>query len=242
MANNISENLFQAVDVILSSRLSELEYDKTLVCTIESADNAKKGEYRVTDGSSHFLAYSENTEYAVGAKVYVTVPNGDMGNQKIITGKYVATDEAEYFDYVSPLNNFIDITGNLIDVDISYSLLANDPDRKEIKLWERKGISLKQYERLGISAEFQTWLASRNAASGSYGLKLNLVAKNEEGHDVYTTLKLDADDMYGNPYNFSNYFKQEKLFDISHLFEITQIGLILYQNENFINELGEMVP
>lgn len=242
MANNISENLFQAVDVILSSRLSELEYDKTLVCTIESADNAKKGEYRVTDGSSHFLAYSENTEYAVGAKVYVTVPNGDMGNQKIITGKYVATDEAEYFDYVSPLNNFIDITGNLIDVDISYSLLANDPDRKEIKLWERKGISLKQYERLGISAEFQTWLASLNAASGSYGLKLNIVAKNEEGHDVYTTLKLDVDDMYGNPYNFSNYFKQEKLFDISHLFEITQIGLILYQNENFINELGEMVP
>ena len=242
MANNISENLFQAVDVILSSRLSELEYDKTLVCTIESADNAKKGEYRVTDGSSHFLAYSENTEYAVGAKVYVTVPNGDMGNQKIITGKYVATDEAEYFDYVSPLNNFIDITGNLIDVDISYSLLANDPDRKEIKLWERKGISLKQYERLGISAEFQTWLASLNAVSGSYGLKLNIVAKNEEGHDVYTTLKLDADDMYGNPYNFSNYFKQEKLFDISHLFEITQISLILYQNENFINELGEMVP
>ena len=242
MANNISENLFQAVDVILSSRLSELEYDKTLVCTIESADNAKKGEYRVTDGSSHFLAYSENTEYAVGAKVYVTVPNGDMGNQKIITGKYVATDEAEYFDYVSPLNNFIDITGNLIDVDISYSLLANDPDRKEIKLWERKGISLKQYERLGISAEFQTWLANLNATSGSYGLKLNIVAKNEEGHDVYTTLKLDADDMYGNPYNFSNYFKQEKLFDISHLFEITQIGLILYQNENFINELGEMVP
>ena len=204
MANNISENLFQAVDVILSSRLSELEYDKTLVCTIESADNAKKGEYRVTDGSSHFLAYSENTQYAVGAKVYVTVPNGDMGNQKIITGKYVASDEAEYFDYVSPLNNFIDITGNLIDTDISYSLLANDPDKTEIKLWELKGLSFKQYERLGISAEFQTWLARLNAASGSYGLKLNIVAKNEQGHDVYTTLKLDASDMYGNPYNILN--------------------------------------
>lgn len=241
MANNISENLFQAVDVILSSRLSELEYDKTLVCTIESADNAKKGEYRVTDGSSHFLAYSENTQYAVGAKVYVTVPNGDMGNQKIITGKYVASDEAEYFDYVSPLNNFIDITGNLIDTNISYSLLANDPDEKEIKLWETKGISLKQYERLGISAEFQTWLARLNAVSGSYGLKLNIVAKNEQGHDVYTTLRLDADDMYGNPYNFGNYFKQEKLFDISRLFEITQMSLSLYQNENFINEYGQAI-
>lgn len=241
MANNISENLFQAVDVILSSRLSELEYDKTLVCTIESADNAKKGEYRVTDGSSHFLAYSENTQYAVGAKVYVTIPNGDMGNQKIITGKYVASDEAEYFDYVSPLNNFIDITGNLIDTNISYSLLANNPDRKEIKLWETKGISLKQYERLGISAEFQTWLARLNAVSGSYGLKLSIVAKNEQGHDVYTTLKLDADDMYGNPYNFGNYFKQEKLFDISRLFEITQMSLSLYQNENFINEYGQAI-
>lgn len=241
MANNISENLFQAVDVILSSRLSELEYDKTLICTIESTDNAKKGEYRVTDGSSHFLAYSQNTEYAVGAKVYVTVPNGDMGNQKIITGKYVATDEAEYFDYVSPLNNFIDITGNLIDTNISYSLLANDPDEKEIKLWETKGISLKQYERLGISAEFQTWLARLNAVSGSYGLKLNIVAKNEQGHDVYTTLRLDADDMYGNPYNFGNYFKQEKLFDISRLFEITQMSLSLYQNENFINEYGQAI-
>ena len=84
---SMAENLFEAMDIITSKRLSALEYDKTLVCTIESVEDAKNGIYKVTDGVSHFTAYSENTEYKEKTKVYVKVPNGDMGNQKIITGK-----------------------------------------------------------------------------------------------------------------------------------------------------------
>ena len=38
---SMAENLFEAMDIITSKRLSALEYDKTLVCTIESVEDAK---------------------------------------------------------------------------------------------------------------------------------------------------------------------------------------------------------
>lgn len=241
MANEIAEKLFEAVDILASAKISNLQYDKTLICTIESISNAQKGEYKVTDGSSHFLAYSENTKYTEGTRVYVNVPNGDMGNQKIITGKYVSSDTDEYYPYVPPLDDFIDITNNLINQNLSYSLLANDPDEKEIVIWELRNLNYKNYNRLGISAEFQTWLAQLNANSGSYGLRLDVVSKGASGANEFFSFYLDTSDMYGNPYNFGTYYKQEKLFDISMLTQIIQMRLIMYQNENFTKQDGTAV-
>ena len=112
--NDVVLNLLQAVDIISTDKVNSLPYDKTVVAEIVSTNNAKKGEYTVSDSSSEFLAYSENTEYSLGTKVYVTVPNGDWDNKKIIKGKYVSTD-TEYYTYTSPLNDFLDITDNLVD-------------------------------------------------------------------------------------------------------------------------------
>ena len=87
MANqNLANELFKAMDILMSKQLGNLEYDKTLICTIQNADEAKKGIYQVTDGITQFTAFSENTNYKAGNKVYVTVPKGDMANQKIISG------------------------------------------------------------------------------------------------------------------------------------------------------------
>ena len=76
----ISEEIFQAIDIITAARLADVQYDKTLICTIEDNSNAENGEYVVSDTSSSFKAYSDNTHYLVGTKVYVTIPNGDMNN------------------------------------------------------------------------------------------------------------------------------------------------------------------
>lgn len=244
--NNIKteqiEKLFQAVEILADAKLSQLEFDKTLICTIESIKNAEKGEYQVTDGSTHFTAFSENTQYAVGAKVYVNIPNGDMNNQKIIKGKYVSTDNDEYYNYVSPLENFIDVTNNLIENNYSLSLLANNPIEKEKVIVELSNISYKGYERLGISGSFQTWLKSFNTANGSYGIRLDIVGREPEGANKFYSYTFNSNEMYGNPYDFAAYFKQEKVFNISHINEIVNIRLVFYQDDNFINENKEAIP
>jgi hypothetical protein len=75
---NIAEAICEATKIISESVVKGVAYDKTLTCTITNADNKDKGEYTVTDGSSTFTAYSENTGYTVNTVVYVTVPNGDF--------------------------------------------------------------------------------------------------------------------------------------------------------------------
>lgn len=201
MANqSVSEELFQAIDVIAAKRLSELHYDQTMICTIENTDNADKGEYIVSDTSSTFTAYSDNTKYFTGTKVYVTVPNGDMNNQKMIIGKYVSEEDENFFDYIPPLDDFINITDNLVLDNISTSLLANKGTNtwsqskkesfaeeypslyKDINnsrsykklLWSwreaNSDIYLANFDRMGISASFKTSLKALGATSGTYGL------------------------------------------------------------------------
>lgn len=245
---SMAENLFEAMDIITSKRLSALEYDKTLVCTIESVEDAKNGIYKVTDGVSHFTAYSENTEYKEKTKVYVKVPNGDMDNQKIITGKYISK-EVEYISYVSPLNNFIDVTGNLIETNPSLSLQANNESKKTVTLWEiperdSKGniitpCSFKGYDRIGIGGDFKTYLDSYTR-SGSYGLRLDIGERTEAGITKNHCFYLDSNDMYGNPYKYSTFFSQEQMYNISHIFEIISMRLVFYQKCDFFLEDGTL--
>lgn len=299
-----ANQLFEAMDLITSKRVNALGFDKTLICTIESVENSKNGIYRVTDGVSHFNAYSDtDTIYTEGLKVYVKVPNGDMNNQKIITGKYVST-ENQYVSYISPLNSFVDITSNIITDRLQFSLKAND-ERKIITIWEyqpdlvyseelrraRKveidkditnlkeeriknynsyqtprilleeilnntkfsaedkmilsqdiiamtvSSGFKGYDRLGISGDFKTLLDYRTK-DGSYGLRLDILGINKNGLQEIKRYYLDSSDMYGNPYQYSTFYKQEYLYDISNLQEVLNIRLMFYQNSDFILEDG----
>jgi hypothetical protein len=194
------ENLLTAIDIIAEKKVESLPYDKTLLCTIVSANNAARGEYSVTDGTSTFLAYSDNTTYKENLRVYVTVPNGDFNNRKIIKGKYVS-GEGEYYTYVSPLDNFLDITGNIygyrnsdetnVAITNKVGLIANDIVTPEILLWsigkdsttpvlgghdeQLTELNLSQYTRLGLGGSFITRL--NNVITGQYGLRLEVITE-----------------------------------------------------------------
>jgi hypothetical protein len=73
----LAETLFTAMDEIIHKRIEDLPYDKTILATIEDNKNAKKGEYVVNDGMTTFKAFSSNTEYSNGDRVYVSIPQGD---------------------------------------------------------------------------------------------------------------------------------------------------------------------
>lgn len=103
-AEQIAENIFQSVDTILAQRLSHLPYDQTIICEITDTTNAAAGRYLAkTIGGSNdvsFTVYSDKTDYEVGQKVYVRVPFGDLTEQKVITGSYVA-EQAKTVEEVS---------------------------------------------------------------------------------------------------------------------------------------------
>lgn len=68
MSNNnfdYLEQLFEGISIIARKQIENVSYDKTIICTITNNDNSKNGEYQVTDGSTKFTAYSENSTYKV---------------------------------------------------------------------------------------------------------------------------------------------------------------------------------
>lgn len=239
----LSENLFTAVDTIYQERIKSLKFNKTVKCSITDISNASKGEYTVTDGSSTFTAFSEITTYQVGNYVYVLVPNGDYTQQKSIIGRYVTAD-SEYYTYVKPTESFVNITGNIIDleqIDSNIGLTANGT-KKEILVWESApGLCLYNYDRLALQGNFKTWLSSYHLDEGDYGLRLDIVVRDLKTTQVsdeflYYSYYLDTKNMYGDVYNFESFYPQEIVFDISnidHSKYIFKMSLSFYQDGNF---------
>ena len=132
-----ADTLCEAVDILISKRLEGINFDKTINCTIINTDFASEGKYRVSDGSNKFYAYSALTNYKENDAVYVTIPNGDYNNQKIIIGKQVTNDTSP-FVFTTPFDTIVDVSTNLInDKTIQSSLTANHNTEKEILLWEK---------------------------------------------------------------------------------------------------------
>ena len=111
----LAENLFGAMQTIYAEQMKTLDFNKTTRCSIVDDSKAEQGEYRVSDGSAEFVAYSETKTYKVGNYVYVLIPNNDYNQQKTIVGKYVTAD-SEYYTYVKPSDSFVDITNNIVDL------------------------------------------------------------------------------------------------------------------------------
>lgn len=179
MQKDYAEILFQSIDEIVTKKLEGISYDVTDVVTIIDAANANLGKYKVSDGAATYYAYSSDTSYEEGDSVYMTVPNGDYTQQKIIIGKYVAENDKP-FVFQTPFETIVDTTGNLItDKVISTTgLIANNPMEESITLWEKdfreENIPTGGYTRLGIQGQFRSWLAELDCVQGNYGLCLEL--------------------------------------------------------------------
>ena len=242
-SNQYSENLFTAIEVIANSIVNKQGFDKTIICTIINDNDRREGKYIVSNGTTEFEAYSEITSYRNNTQVYVLIPGNDFKQQKKITGKYIDNNDLSYVQ-TSPFDNMIDITGNMLSGVISQGLLANNPDKKEILLQAIAcGDGAQNYTRLGLSAEFATRLDGLNVRSGEYGLRLQINGEYISGEQVEKNFYLKSSDMYGDIYNFNNYFKQEISFKIPNEFnKIKTISLYFYQNNNFKDQNGNLVP
>lgn len=182
MASNkdYAEIICQAVDEIVSKKIEGIKFDKTINCIIVDDKEAQQGRYKVSDGSAKFYAYSSTTDYKIDDAVYVTVPNGDYDNQKIIIGKQVSNNTSPFI-FTTPFDTIVDVSSNLIDEQIDSKncyLLANNPDRREVLIWSKNFKDSMQdiagFTRLGIQGQFRSWLDSFKCIDGDYGYKIIL--------------------------------------------------------------------
>ena len=128
--NSYQDKLLEAMSIVSSQLISSIPYDKTVTCTIVSDKFKAEGKYKVTNGDATFDAYSSDTKLKVDDVVYVTIPEGNYDNQKIIQGKKTSKEEKP-FVFTTPFDTILDLTDNLIAneghvTETKSSLIANN--------------------------------------------------------------------------------------------------------------------
>lgn len=267
MDSNLGEVICEAVDTIVSKRLEGLQYNITKFCTIIDTTNSRLGKYTVQEEALQYEAYSADTNLKVDDYVVVLIPNGDYAEQKLILHKIVKDDDfTSSSAYVSPLKQMINFTSNIIEQDYIYpdtdsnvindkyfSLLANGENIGDSEIPSSKLLysipwaAYNNYERVGISADFQTWLKDFNTISGEYGLEFlffdrNASINDQENKNATYRFTFGFNDILGDPYNFPVYFTQEKVIDISQLNNIETLQVYFYQKGNFKDDTGMHIP
>jgi hypothetical protein len=250
------KKLFDAMDIIAAQQIKNLQFDKTVKCSITDDSKSEQGEYTVTDGSSTFKAYSESTKYSNGASVYVNIPNGDYNNKKLITGRY--DQDRKDYNTNDPEKSYIDITQNLISSSIGETGIIANGEKTQITIWDSgdnfnkkleeekddtkkdEGIKYKAYKKMLVKAKFKNYLATRNVILGNYGIRIDILGEKkntaEQTVEDWYMFKLDSSSMIGDPYKFEVGFEQKLLFDLDPDVNITRVRVVLYQDKNFYDK------
>ena len=135
------------------------------------------------------------------------------------------------------------------------SLIENAQKKVIYSLGESEQIPLSEeyqsngYTRIGLRADFSTWLNEFNVVSGNYGLILTLKFKNpdvtdlEENSIITAIYTFDSSEFFGDIYNFETYYNQEVVFDISDYSDYFLQGIKLeaYQLDNFETSNGTLL-
>ena len=251
----IVEGLCGAISTIVSSALQDLSYDQTIICTIVDNSKSSIGEYKVTDGSTEFVAKSENTSYQKDDQVRVSILKGDMTQEKFIIGKYVNSDSNVPITYMSPLDSVMKMTDNLFtgkkDDDKPYGLYANgqktlldtnewEPQKEQeilstITLGDNQSsmINTQIYDTAYIQLDLKTLMSEYNIVSGHYGIGVSLGLVKDQKYVSSADYIFDSSQMLGNPYNFGIYTQQAAKFDIRSVGTINTIVVFWYQDGNF---------
>lgn len=234
-----NEIWLQSMDILINKKIESIRFDETINAVIINADRAEYGEYTVSTGAASFKVYSNDAKYVLNDKVMVTIPQGNYDNTKFIIGKQPSKEnQNKPLSYVSPMTQIIDLTGNLIDGEHFKGLIANS-NEEEVELWHAENLNYLGYDRLGLQAQFRTYLSDLNTSSGNYGLAAIIdFDTGNENTDFSKRIELDSSNFFGDPYNFDAYYTQMEVFNIklfNESFPIKKISIVAYQKNNFLD-------
>lgn len=170
--------------------------------------------------------------------------------ERVMLDETLTTEEKE--KQVEVINNFATLRIKYITSDEGYDYLVEEI--KGLNIEENKKILLQQdlnavmaysgykgYECLGLSGDFLTAQLDSRTMKGSYGLRLDILGITENGISEYQRYYLDSSEMFGSPYRYISFSKQEVMYDISRYAEIVSMRLVFYQNNDFVLEDGTTI-
>lgn len=243
----LTDDLFQSIDTIISARIANLPYDQTIECEVTNNDDAADGIYKVKYQAAEFEATSTSTDYEVGDKVYVHIPQNDYKQDKIILNKkYINENDIAktlpFLSFAKGTNYFTRIQ-QAKEVQIS---TTSDGAKVSNQIFELEpNTPIAGYTSLGfkfgISADIPFEMRS-----GDYGITITAIGYDQskiiyseseilqlsnltEQRDFTLSIK---DMIISNPYNTLGYCNQEKVFDITN-FVIRKLKISIWQDGNF---------
>lgn len=222
--SNLQEQFFRSVEIIADQKISQIKFDKTIECIIVSDLGADKGEYQAQYQDIIIPVYSNNNtvKYKNSDNVYISVPQGDFSNKKIIVGKKDDTGE-EFLDIESIIEKVQTIGDNYIrEPEISsFNLKPGTSQIKELAFRSEDFMAdYKNKTNLLIGANIETNLLNEE---GDFGLELDLTYKSGIRHRY----RMSINSMTGNPYKLERQY-QYKVFPLI-LDEVVSVnGMYLY--------------
>lgn len=234
MPNVIEQQICDAIDVLISKRVANLQFDKTVRATIKSIEDASIGKYLVQYQDSSFYAYSDpDKSYKVGAQVYVEIPSSDFNKTKLIIGSVKKLGE-EYLTAVTAEQRMTKIGTNILDNKKTVQFCSYDKSQQikdGIELLENYvDINPNDFdayktdkEYLSIGMTVRTALPTeQQVGGGNYGIIMQAeyytTAQRESLEDdratVTRTYVLDTNNMLGQPYKYIVPEEQYAIFPI----------------------------
>ena len=212
-SNEIKKALLDSYEILNDKKINDANFDKTIQGTIIDCKDPSIGRYLIRYQDSTIEAYSisPSVNYPKGNLVYISVPQGDMKNQKTILGttKQLGTNYIE--DLIQ--EDTFDTTKNLLQTDLKIELSSYETKESildEVEFTKAIQNQIRNANFLKIKGKVRTNLDVQQRQGGRYGLKITLIIRNnatgiEEEQDYY----FDSNNFTGNPYNYITAMTQE---------------------------------
>lgn len=221
----LQESIMNAIQTTSQRAVMNSSATCTLQCEVTEVVDPGKNEYKVKVQNNIITAYgTPSVTYKPEDLVQVLFPNGsDQSDQDaIIIGSVTYSTEL----YVENGDSgHINIGENLINYSGQIELCTYKSEEKEIVLEENifKEIFLdylRDYQTQKFSLDIKTNIEPiEQRAAGNYGLILRLPILRDDGSggdpvSDYYDIKVNVDNIEGDPYNLSSYTRQEIYIDI----------------------------
>ena len=257
-SQQVAENLFTSVDIIVNRRLSQAGFDRTIPVIIVSCIDQASGTYKVQYQDAVYTATATTTDivYQPGDEVYIVIPEGDMSNGKKIIGTVATAAVTNNLKETDSLINYRDIGESVTDSKGNeFGLCSyrwyNQETAEHDRMYLYEGVNTNDFsvdnesfaailqeegcDYIGIAATFRTELKESQKGNGNYGIIVQMLFEDESGEEHYYDFPLDINRMEGSPYSFSQPSPQKIMYNVPNG-TFKRIESVLFFTEGFVNK------
>lgn len=232
----------------------------------------RTGIYKVKSQDATYDAYAQQGDiYNLDQWVYVQIPNGDYNNNKFIVGQKVdKNDASDVYNLKMPFDNFLGLYNLTLSTPMEeHGYWANNPTQgvsddliaeedenglyypkngDHVWHWQNIGNTAMYATQIGIEVDITTLLHGFSLVSGNYGFRVVVhgLGYDDEAKDTMKDLTreyyFDTSSMYGNSYAYTMGTTQQCVLDVKNFLRIDSIDLWFWQDHNFKDEAGSLIP